>query len=201
MRRAYYDNSITNFLNTSPEEIIGKIALKNEFSLEQTQKDAWLAEIIILKEVLPPYKGSIYFEYSIPRMGQRIDVIILIGAVIFILEFKIGEKEYSSNAIDQVMDYALDLKNFHESSHEQFIAPILIATKAKSNPVILRIIKWAWRKYIENNSQVSLSSASMMRRNISGANMTRSVTGWLVPLATSGLLRTNRTDDRFGSSP
>ena len=133
MRRAYYDNSITNFLNTSPEEIIGKIALKNEFSLEQTQKDAWLAEIIILKEVLPPYKGSIYFEYSIPRMGQRIDVIILIGAVIFILEFKIGEKEYSSNAIDQVMDYALDLKNFHESSHEQFIAPILIATKAKSN--------------------------------------------------------------------
>ena len=100
--------------------------------MEQTQKDAWLAEIIILKEVLPPYKGSIYFEYSIPRMGQRIDVIILIGSVIFILEFKIGEKEYSSYAIDQVMDYALDLKNFHESSHEQFIAPILIATKAKS---------------------------------------------------------------------
>jgi hypothetical protein len=132
MKRAYYDDSITNFLITSPEEIIGKIALKNEFSLEQTQKNAWLAEIIILKKVLSPYKGSIYFEYSIPRMGQRIDVIILIGAVIFILEFKIGEKEYSSYAIDQVMDYALDLKNFHESSHEQFIAPILIATKAKS---------------------------------------------------------------------
>ena len=50
----------------------------------------------------------------------------------FILEFKIGEKEYTSHAIDQVMDYALDLKNFHESSHEQFIAPILIATKAKN---------------------------------------------------------------------
>lgn len=132
MKRAYYDDSITNFLITSPEEIIGKIALKNEFPLEQTQKDAWLAEIIILKAVLPPYIGSVYFEYSIPRMGQRIDVIILIGSVIFILEFKIGEKEYSSYAIDQVMDYALDLKNFHESSHEQFIAPILIATKAKS---------------------------------------------------------------------
>ncbi len=65
-------------------------------------------------------------------MGQRIDVVLLIGAVIFILEFKIGEKEYNSNAIDQVMDYALDLKNFHESSHEQFIAPILIATKANN---------------------------------------------------------------------
>ena len=132
MKRAYYDDFITNFLITSPEEIIGKIALKNEFSLEQTQKDAWLAEVKILKEILPPYRGSIYFEYSIPRMGQRIDVIILIGAVIFILEFKIGEKECSSNAVDQVMDYALDLKNFHESSHEQFVAPIIIATKAKS---------------------------------------------------------------------
>jgi hypothetical protein len=132
MNRAYYNDSITNFLVTSNEEIIGKIALKNQFSLEQTQKDAWLAQIIILKEVLPQYKGSIYFEYTIPRMGQRIDVLIIIGAVIFILEFKIGEKEYSSNAIDQVMDYALDLKNFHESSHEQYIAPILVATKAKN---------------------------------------------------------------------
>lgn len=132
MNRAYYNDSITNFLITSPEEIIGKIALKNQFTLEQTQKDAWLAQIIILKEVLPPYNGSIYFEYTIPRMGQRIDVVILIGAVIFILEFKIGEKEYSLNAIDQVMDYALDLKNFHESSHDQFIAPILVATKAKN---------------------------------------------------------------------
>ncbi|PKN51741.1 MAG: hypothetical protein CVU55_09840 [Deltaproteobacteria bacterium HGW-Deltaproteobacteria-13] len=133
MNRAYYSATIKDFLNTSPEEIIGKIVLQNEFPLEQTQKDAWFAEVIILKEVLSPYKGSIYFEYSIPRMGQRIDVVLLIGAVIFILEFKIGEKEYNANAIDQVMDYALDLKNFHESSHEQFIAPILIATKAKSS--------------------------------------------------------------------
>ena len=132
MNRAYYSATIKDFLNTSPEEIFQKIALKNEFPLEQTQRDAWLAEIIILKEVLTAYKGSIYFEYSIPRMGQRIDVVVLIEAVIFILEFKIGEKEYNANAVDQVMDYALDLKNFHESSHEQFIAPILIATKAKN---------------------------------------------------------------------
>ena len=133
MNRAYYVDSITNFLISSPEEIIGRIALKNEFSLEQTQKDAWLAEIIILKEILPPYIGSIYFEYTIPRMGQRIDVVILIGAVIFILEFKVGEKEYQAYAIDQVWDYALDLKNFHETSHTKLIAPILVATNAKSH--------------------------------------------------------------------
>ena len=132
MKREFYAESIENFLKTSSEEILGTIAIENEFTLEQTQRDAWLVEINILKEILIPYKGSIYFEYSIPRMGQRIDVVVIIGPVIFILEFKIGEKEYTSHAIDQVMDYALDLKNFHESSHEQFIAPILIATKAKN---------------------------------------------------------------------
>ncbi|HSR17627.1 MAG TPA: hypothetical protein VLM39_05990, partial [Ignavibacteriaceae bacterium] len=66
MQRAFYSESITNFLSTSDDEIIGKLATNNIFSLEQTQKDAWLEEIKILKEVLPPYQGSIYFEYSIP---------------------------------------------------------------------------------------------------------------------------------------
>ena len=78
-----------------------------------------------------------YFEYVIPRMGKRIDVVAIIGPVIFVLEFKAGEKEFLSYAIDQVWDYALDLKNFHETSHSHFIAPILIATKAKDiSPVI-----------------------------------------------------------------
>jgi hypothetical protein len=133
MNRAFYSNSISNFLDSSSEEILGILALNNQFALEQTQRDAWLKEIEILKEILPSYKnnGSIYLEFSIPRMGQRIDAVVLIGSVIFILEFKVGEKEYTSYAIDQVMDYALDLKNFHETSHEQFIAPILIATNSK----------------------------------------------------------------------
>ena len=131
MKREYYSDSITNFLNTGSEEILGKLAINNDFSLEQTQRDAWLEEINILRKVLSSRNGHIYFEYSIPRMGQRIDVVILIGAVIFVLEFKIGEKEFTSHAIDQVWDYALDLKNFHETSHDVFIAPILIATGAK----------------------------------------------------------------------
>jgi len=132
MKREYYSDSISNFLNTRPENILGKLASKNEFSLEQTQRDAWEEEIKILHKTLPSDRGHIYFEYSIPRMGQRIDVVALIGPVIFVLEFKIGEKEFHSHAIEQVWDYALDLKNFHESSHNHFIAPILIATKAQS---------------------------------------------------------------------
>ena len=133
MRREYYSDTIANFLKTSSNEILGNLAQSSEFALEQTQRDAWLEEIRILQNILQPHKGSIYFEYSIPRMGKRIDVVLLIGSAIFVLEFKVGEKEFTSYAIDQVWDYSLDLKNFHETSHECFIAPILIATKAKVN--------------------------------------------------------------------
>lgn len=131
MNRAYYSASIQNFLNASINEILGELASNSEFADEQTQKEAWKSEIAILKNLLVPYEGKIYFEFAIPRMGKRIDVLLIIKSVIFILEFKVGEKEYPAYAIDQVMDYALDLKNFHETSHDKLIAPILIATHAK----------------------------------------------------------------------
>ncbi len=131
MKREYYSDSISNFLQSPTEGILGILALNNDFSLIQTQRVAWLAQIEILREILKRHQGSIYFEYSIPRMGRRIDVVLLIGPVIFVLEFKVGESEFSNYALDQVCDYALDLKNFHDSSHKQYIAPILIATNAK----------------------------------------------------------------------
>jgi hypothetical protein len=131
MNRSYYSDTIQNFLALSPIEISGHLNI-NAITSEQPQKDAWLEEINILKKVLVEFSGKIYFEYSIPRMGQRIDVVLLIGSVIFILEFKIGEKDFSTHALDQVMDYALDLKNFHETSHDKLVAPILISTKASA---------------------------------------------------------------------
>jgi hypothetical protein len=132
MKRDYYSDSIKIFLKSSSDEILGKLTRNSDFDLGQNQRDAWVEEINILQEILHSYEGSIYFEYSIPRMGKRIDVVVIIGAVIFVLEFKVGEKEFTSYATDQVCDYALDLKNFHETSHELFIAPILIATKAEN---------------------------------------------------------------------
>jgi hypothetical protein len=132
MRRGYYSDTIPNFLITRSNEVLARLVQSNEFALEQTQRDAWLEEIHILKNALRPYKGSIYFEYSIPRMGKRIDVVLLVGSTIFVLEFKVGENEFPAYAIDQVWDYALDLKNFHETSHEHYIAPILIATQAEN---------------------------------------------------------------------
>lgn len=137
MRRSFYSNEISKFLIASPQEILGFLADNNEFYLERTQKESWNYEIKILKEVLENYSGSLFFEYSIPRMGRRIDTIVIIKNVIFVLEFKVGEKDFLTSAIDQVSDYALDLKNFHKTSHLPLLAPILIATEASATlPIV-----------------------------------------------------------------
>lgn len=131
MANIFYKDSISNFLITGQAEIIGKLAMNSQFADELTQKNAWKEEIVILQKALQNLCGDIFFEFSIPRMGQRIDVVLLINSILFVLEFKVGEKEFHKSAIDQVWDYALDLKYFHESSHEKTIVPILIATTAK----------------------------------------------------------------------
>lgn len=131
MSRYYYANTISNFLSSSLQEILWEITENYEFQLEQTQRDSWIEEIKILKNVLQNRNGKIFFEYSIPRMGKRIDVVLIIDNIIFIVEFKVGEREYQQSAIDQVVDYGLDLINFHGTSHDKIVAPILLATKGR----------------------------------------------------------------------
>lgn len=131
MNSYFYSETISNFINSSNSEIFGIITQNSDFPDEPTQKGAWIYEINFLKKILANYNGRIFFEYSIPRMGRRIDVVLIISNVIFVLEFKVGEKDFYQNAIDQVWDYALDLKNFHETSHDNLIAPILICTESK----------------------------------------------------------------------
>lgn len=133
MNRYYYFDNITNFLSSSVVDILGTLAKNNEFALELDQKETWIYQIETLKQTLQNYSGSIFFEYAIPRMGRRIDVILIIENVLFILEFKVGETKFYQSSIDQVWDYSLDLKNFHETSREILIAPILIATEATNS--------------------------------------------------------------------
>src|SRR6185503_11056648 len=109
----------------------GELSRASTFSDDPTQKSAWLEQITILKRALINRTGRIYFEYAIPRMGKRIDVLLIIGPVVFVLEFKVGESHFTSSALDQVTDYCLDLKNFHESSFNCFLAPILVATASR----------------------------------------------------------------------
>ena len=131
MKRDFYSASISEFLDSSSDEVLGNLARNNPFSLEVNQRRAWLEEISILRSALDSKKGFISFEYFIPRMGKRVDIVLIVGAVIFVLEFKVDETVFNAAALEQVWDYALDLKNFHETSHQPLIAPILVATKAR----------------------------------------------------------------------
>jgi hypothetical protein len=132
--RFWYGTSITEFAGASAEKIVGQLTLNSSFDIDRSQAAAWLTEIEFLQSKLIDLAGSIFFEFNIPRMGRRIDVVLLIGPVIFAVEFKVGEKTFDRSAIEQVWDYGLDLKNFHEASHDASIVPILIATEATGCP-------------------------------------------------------------------
>jgi len=131
MLNYYFKDSIELFLQKSTSEIIGSITLSNEFDSTLFQNKAWKEQIEILKGALIGYDGIIFFEFSIPRMGKRVDSIVIINNVVFVIEFKVGETKFHTYQIEQVWDYALDLKNFHKPSHHAVLAPILVATEAR----------------------------------------------------------------------
>lgn len=131
MRREYYSNSIAAFLKADPECVLGQLLINDEFETTDLQKNAWKMEINILQTELADLSdGEIAFEYTIPRIGHRIDAVCIIDGVIFLLEFKVGDTEYKKSTDDQVMDYALDLKYFHEASNNRYLVPINISTEA-----------------------------------------------------------------------
>lgn len=131
MTRSYYSNTISDFLTDDSDKILGQLLRNHDFAAENLQRNAWIKQIEILKSELTPFKnGQIYFEFSIPRMGKRVDNILIIDDFIFVIEFKVGDTEYQKHAIEQTVDYCLDLQNFHEGSHHKKIVPILVSTKA-----------------------------------------------------------------------
>lgn len=129
----YYRNSIKKFLSSSIDEIIGTITRSNEFDSSFLQNKAWELQIPILKKALVGYDGEVFFEFSIPRMGKRVDTLVIVKNVVFVIEFKVGEKHFLNHNVEQVWDYALDLKNFHKTSHNVVLVPVLIATEANKN--------------------------------------------------------------------
>lgn len=122
------------FLGSSTNEVLGELARHAGNDIELNQNNAWQQQIHLLKQLTLPIElaagARLYFEYAIPRLGRRIDVVLAVGHVLFVVEFKVGEKQFTVSALDQVWDYALDLKHFHEGSHALCIAPVLICTEA-----------------------------------------------------------------------
>ena len=134
MNRCLYNSSFKDFINADENLIFGILCEGYHGEALTTTRDAWRAEISIMKDILRNFDdGEIIFEYYIPRLGKRIDVVLLLNGIIFCLEFKVGESKILEANIDQVLDYALDLKNFHKFSQDQIIVPVLIATNYHSS--------------------------------------------------------------------
>lgn len=139
MQRAYYHALIADFLAHDENQIMGALAVAHLHALEEEQKGAWQQQIRILKRELAGFAlGYVLFEVAIPRMGRRADVVVLLADAVFVLEFKVGSLTYDQSGQDQVLDYALDLKNFHAGSHHARILPVLVATRAAAHHNQLR---------------------------------------------------------------
>jgi len=130
--RAYYAARIGEFLSHDDDAIIAALVNASTFAIETAQRDAWHGQIAAMRRALTGWDptGLIAFEFAIPRMGKRVDVLVVVGGLVFVLEFKVGEPSFSADALNQVWDYALDMKNFHSTSHAARVVPILIATRA-----------------------------------------------------------------------
>ncbi len=136
MSRCLYHSRISEFISTDDNLIFGTLCDRYHGEALTTTREAWKSEVSIMKDVLSTFAskdGEIIFEYDIPRLGKRIDVVLLFEGIVFCLEFKVGESRILENDIDQVLDYALDLKNFHKFSEDRIIAPILIATNYRNS--------------------------------------------------------------------
>lgn len=133
MKSAQYSATISEFKVEPIDSIFGQLSRSHRHDLEQEQKRAWREQIELLKyELAKQESGKVFFEFEIPRMGKRADVVLLIESIVFVVEYKVGSQSFGRAAIEQVHDYALDLKNFHLGSHDAPIVPVLISTEAAS---------------------------------------------------------------------
>ncbi len=131
----FLHKTISDFCSSSTEAVVGELSLASGYDVKGTELEAWSTEVEIIKRSVAGFQGDVVMEFTVPRLGKRIDVVLIIGAVVFVIEFKVGADSFESQAIQQVWDYALDLKYFHRPSEHAAIVPILIATAATAPPL------------------------------------------------------------------
>lgn len=159
-KRYLYSDTIDSFLQNNTDAIVGEITLSATQDINKETSNSWQQEVEVLKDVLAPYaqKGSVYFEYNIPRMGRRADVIVLIDGIVFVLEFKTSEQSFTREALIQVWDYAIDLKNFQEGSRDRILIPIVVAPKEKNKNCHIELKPFeddVYQPLVSNNERLS----------------------------------------------
>ena len=135
--KSYFAASVPDFLSRSTEDILGRLATRvgTEHSGNESQQiKAWRIQIDLLKAALRNAgsdRWGILLELPLLRIGRRIDTIILIGNVVVCVEFKIGATSFTGADVDQAVDYALCLRDFHAASHGKRIVPVLCSDQAR----------------------------------------------------------------------
>jgi hypothetical protein len=173
LTRAYYASSFSGFLACDDDRVLGALTAASEFSVDVLQRNAWQQEIRLLRELLPSLDpGEVFLEFVVPRLGKRIDSILLIRGVVFVLEFKTGATDFQRADIEQAWDYALDLKNFHTTSHHRVIWPVLVITGAKGR---LRRGELRSADHVADPTLVSADRLSEFLQQVLGAAVGESV--------------------------
>ena len=140
MTRAWWSGTAAEICSTPPETIVARLALRlvETHPLNRDEQvRAWRAQIAVLATALAgaPPDWTVLAEYPLLRLGARIDVVILTGAAILVLEFKSGAQGFTPPGRRQAEDYALDLRDFHAASRDHPIVPILVASRGEPGPV------------------------------------------------------------------
>ena len=134
--RAYYSADRESFYRDSDSHILGELTRRHHHDVEAGQKQAWLKQVDLMRAALAEIGAfTLYFEFAIPRMGKRADAVVVIGKAIFVIEFKDGEARFTGAGIEQVEDYALDLKNFHAAP---FVDGYWLGLAPDDSPLLIR---------------------------------------------------------------
>lgn len=141
-RRFYARCSVGDVVGQDTDNIHSQLFRHSDFDIELPTRDSWLAEIDVLRQglVAVDQDAHLFFEFNVPRVGRRIDTVLVLPKLLIIIEFKVGAKNFPAQALEQVWDYALDLKNFHSESHDKTIVPILVCTEATDSAARLDLV-------------------------------------------------------------
>jgi hypothetical protein len=136
----FFHSKVDEFLAISESELLAHLEIeyaKQGFVRQFTDQTlTWLRDMASLRDALTACTQlsssssawGILLEFSIPRKPQRIDVVLLVGEVVVILEAKTGE--IGSEARRQVQEYALLLHYFHKATFQHRIIPVVVSANS-----------------------------------------------------------------------